>query len=224
MGVWFLVLFGLVFFPLWLYLLESQAFAHFRIIESESFRLDKIFKITESSCKPNSAKSTTKPLNATSARLLNTSRDGDSAAYPGSLFWCLPTLSVKNSFLISSLNLPWHNWRPSPLDLLVCVGAVWTVASVIPAFNCCRVNCTIIILKVWSNKTLWWFYCVFWAISEVLHSLLWLGQAMANLAAGALCCDRWCRKPGGASWREVVETPLWGGYSEGTAELFGESS
>ncbi|KAK4831110.1 LOW QUALITY PROTEIN: hypothetical protein QYF61_015413 [Mycteria americana] len=54
---------------------------------------------------------------ATSTRLLNTSRDGDSTTSLGSLFQCLITLSVKKNFLISSLNLPWRNLRPFPLVL-----------------------------------------------------------------------------------------------------------
>ena len=44
--------------------------------------------------------------------VLNTSGDGDSTTSVGSLFHCLTTLSVKKFFLISNLNLPWHNLRP----------------------------------------------------------------------------------------------------------------
>ncbi|KAK4824165.1 hypothetical protein QYF61_011292, partial [Mycteria americana] len=54
-------------------------------------------------------------LSTTSIRLLNNSRDGDVTASLGSLFQCLTTLSVKKFFLISNLNLPWHNLRPFPL-------------------------------------------------------------------------------------------------------------
>ncbi|KAK4824091.1 hypothetical protein QYF61_010602 [Mycteria americana] len=43
--------------------------------------------------------------------------DGDSTTSLGSLFQCLTTLSVKKFFLISNLNLPWHNLRPFPLVL-----------------------------------------------------------------------------------------------------------
>ncbi|KAK4810503.1 hypothetical protein QYF61_004283 [Mycteria americana] len=43
--------------------------------------------------------------------------DGDSTTSLGSLFQCLTTLSVKKFFLISNLNLPWHNLRPFPLIL-----------------------------------------------------------------------------------------------------------
>ncbi|KAK4824542.1 LOW QUALITY PROTEIN: hypothetical protein QYF61_016146, partial [Mycteria americana] len=54
---------------------------------------------------------------ATSTRFLNSFRDGDSTTSLGSLFQCLTTLSVKKFFLISNLNLAWHNLRPFPLIL-----------------------------------------------------------------------------------------------------------
>ena len=56
-------------------------------------------------------------LSTTSKQFLNTSKDGDSTTSLGSLFQCLTTLSVKKCFLISNLNLPWHNLRPFPLIL-----------------------------------------------------------------------------------------------------------
>ena len=56
-------------------------------------------------------------LSTTSKQFLNKSRDGDSATSLGSLFWCLTTLSVNKFFLISNLNLLWHNLRPFPLIL-----------------------------------------------------------------------------------------------------------
>lgn len=43
--------------------------------------------------------------------LLNTSRNGDSTIPMGSLFQCLPTLSMRR-FLISSLKPLWHTLRP----------------------------------------------------------------------------------------------------------------
>ncbi|KAK4826742.1 hypothetical protein QYF61_010995 [Mycteria americana] len=61
-------------------------------------------------------------LSATSKRLLNTSRDGDSTTFLGSLFQCLITLSLKTFFLISNLNLPWHKIR---LFSLVLSLATW---------------------------------------------------------------------------------------------------
>ncbi|KAK4828191.1 hypothetical protein QYF61_024625 [Mycteria americana] len=42
-------------------------------------------------------------------------RDGDFTTSLGSRFQFLTTLSVKTFFLISHLNLPWHNLRPFPL-------------------------------------------------------------------------------------------------------------
>lgn len=47
-------------------------------------------------------------LSDTSTYLLNTSRDGNFLAA------CLITLPMKKCFLISSLNIPWHNLRPLP--------------------------------------------------------------------------------------------------------------
>ena len=48
---------------------------------------------------------------------LNTSRHGDSTTSLGSLFQYFTTRSVKEFFLTSNLNLPWHNLRPFPLIL-----------------------------------------------------------------------------------------------------------
>jgi len=45
----------------------------------------------------------------------NTSRDHDSTTSLASLFQCLNTLPIKKFFLISNLNLPWHNLRPLSL-------------------------------------------------------------------------------------------------------------
>ena len=56
-------------------------------------------------------------LSTTSKQFLNTSRDGDSTTSVWSLFQCLTTLFVKKCFLISNLNLSWHNLRPFPLVL-----------------------------------------------------------------------------------------------------------
>jgi len=56
-------------------------------------------------------------LSATFPYFLNTSRDSDSPTSLGSLFQCLTTLSKKNFFLSSNLNLAWHNLRPLPLIL-----------------------------------------------------------------------------------------------------------
>ena len=56
-------------------------------------------------------------LSTTSKQFLNTSRDGDSTTFLGSLFQCLTTLSVKQIFLIANLNFPWYNLRPFLLVL-----------------------------------------------------------------------------------------------------------
>ena len=56
-------------------------------------------------------------LSTTSKRLLNTCRDGDSTTSLGSPSQCLTTPYRKKCFLISNLNLPWHNLRPFPLIL-----------------------------------------------------------------------------------------------------------
>jgi len=55
---------------------------------------------------------------APSTRFLNPCTDGDSSTALGSLFQCLTTLSAKKFFLIANLNLPWHNLRPLPRNLL----------------------------------------------------------------------------------------------------------
>ncbi|KAK4829101.1 hypothetical protein QYF61_002052 [Mycteria americana] len=64
---------------------------------TESYRLEKTFKIIESNHKPNTAKNHhyTMSLSTSSKRPLNTSRDGDSTTSLGSLFQCLITLSSK---------------------------------------------------------------------------------------------------------------------------------
>ena len=53
---------------------------------------------------------------------LNTSRDGDYATPPGSLFQCLTTFPEKKFFLISNLNLPWYYLRLYPLLLSPYLG------------------------------------------------------------------------------------------------------
>jgi len=67
-------------------------------------------------------------LSATSAHLLNTSRDSDSTTALGSLFQCLTTLSVKKFFLTSNLNLPWCHFL---LSYHLLLGRRDTTASTI---------------------------------------------------------------------------------------------
>ena len=60
----------------------------------------------------------TKLSRATSNLVLNTSRDGESAASLGNLFQCLTTCIVKNSFLLSNLNMLSFSWKPLLLSSL----------------------------------------------------------------------------------------------------------
>ena len=54
---------------------------------------------------------------ATSSLALNASRDGASTPSLGNLFQCVITLTVKNFFLLSNLNLPCLSLKPFLLDL-----------------------------------------------------------------------------------------------------------
>ena len=74
---------------------------------------------------------------------LNTSRDADSTTSLDSLFQCLTTLSVKKSFQISSLNLPWCSLRPVTLSLK-------KPDVVVLMYSCC-----IPILKEWPFRRGW---------------------------------------------------------------------
>jgi len=58
-------------------------------------------------------------LSTTFTCFLNTSRDSDSTTSIGSPFQRLTTLPEKKNFLMSKLNLPWHNLRLFPLVLLL---------------------------------------------------------------------------------------------------------
>jgi len=69
-------------------------------------------------------------LRTTSKHFLNISRDSDSTTPLGSLFQCLTTLSEKNLFLITDLNLPWHNLRPFPLALLLITCEKWPFSGI----------------------------------------------------------------------------------------------
>lgn len=77
------------------------------------------------------------------------------------------------------------------LYLHVSQAFAYICAGTAQAFNCCMVNCTIITSRIWFNKETAVTICIsfivyFWAISEALCVLLYLGQAVANLAAGAV--------------------------------------
>ena len=74
---------------------------------TESLKVERASKIIRSNCHPNTPMSP----NATSTRVLNPSRDGDSTTALGSLCQCLTTLSVKKFFLVSNPNL--GSWLPT---------------------------------------------------------------------------------------------------------------
>jgi len=59
----------------------------------------------------------TRLLRAPSSLALNTAREGAATASLGSLGQCFTTLTVKNFFLISHLNLPSFSLQPFPLVL-----------------------------------------------------------------------------------------------------------
>jgi len=85
---------------------------------TESLRLEKTSKIIKSNCHPiTPMPAKPRPKVPHLHVFLNPSRDGDSTTALGSLVQCLTTLAVKRLFLISNLNLPWWNLRPSPLVL-----------------------------------------------------------------------------------------------------------
>ena len=60
-------------------------------------------------------------LSTISKHFLNTFRDRNSTISLDSLFQHLTTLLERIFFLISNLNLPWHNLRPFPLVLSLVV-------------------------------------------------------------------------------------------------------
>ena len=63
----------------------------------------------------------TRLLTVPSSLALNVYREGASTASLGNLLQCLTTLTVKNFFLISSLNWPSSSLKPFPLILFLCV-------------------------------------------------------------------------------------------------------
>ena len=57
----------------------------------------------------------TRLFKAASNLALNTAREGAATASLSNLFQCFTTLTVKNFFLISNLNLPSFSLQPFPL-------------------------------------------------------------------------------------------------------------
>ena len=88
-----------------------------RIIEC--FRLEGAFRghLVQPLCSEQGQFNYIRLLRDPSNLTLNVSRDGASTTSLGNLFQCFTTLSVKNAFLISSLNLPSFSLKPSPLVL-----------------------------------------------------------------------------------------------------------
>jgi len=72
----------------------------------------------------------TRLLRASSSLALNTAREGAATVSLGNLFQCLATLTEKNFFLISNLNLPSFSLKPLPLVL----SLLALVKSPSPAF------------------------------------------------------------------------------------------
>ena len=84
----------------------------------------------------------TRLLTAPSSLALSASREGASPASLGNLCQCLTTLTVKNFFLISCLNLTSSSLKPFPLlaDGLV-YSLVWTYCFSVHHFPlCCMVE------------------------------------------------------------------------------------
>lgn len=73
---------------------------------TESFRLEKTLLILKSDC-PHSTAKTHMSQRATSSHFLNSSRNGDSTTFLGSLFQSLRIFSMKE-ILIFNLNLSWN--------------------------------------------------------------------------------------------------------------------
>ena len=65
----------------------------------------------------------TTSLSATTPHFSNNSGDRDFTTPLRSPYQCLTTHSENNFFLLSNLNLPWHNLRPSPLVLSLLPGS-----------------------------------------------------------------------------------------------------
>ena len=83
---------------------------------------EKASKITQSNQQPITPCPLPMALSATSTRLWNTSKDGDSTTSLGSLCHCLTALAEKKFSLISNLNLPWHNVKPFTFVLSLLPG------------------------------------------------------------------------------------------------------
>ena len=105
----------------------------YRIIEP--LGLEKTTKAIQSNHQPIPTVPTDTSLSATSARFLNTSKDGDSTP-PWQSVPMPHHSSEKKYFLISNQNLPWHNLRPFPRILwLLPVEAAGVGWSTFPYYS-----------------------------------------------------------------------------------------
>jgi len=107
---------GLLQRPLLGYGFCVSALSPQRIIES--LRLEKITKITKSNLQPTHTMPTDRGSQLQTYSFLEHSGDSDCTASLGSLCQCITSLSEKKFFLISILNLFWHNLRPLLLSLI----------------------------------------------------------------------------------------------------------
>lgn len=89
-----------------------------KVISTESLKLGKTSKINEPNLWPNTTLAA-KPYDSanTFAHFLDISRDNESTTSLASLFQCSITLSVKNFFMLSHLNLPNYNWIFLPVGI-----------------------------------------------------------------------------------------------------------
>jgi len=91
----------------------------------------------------------TRLLRAPSNLALNTAREGAATASLGNLCQCLNTLTVKNFFLVSNLNLPSVSLKPLPLVLSLHA----LVKSPCPAFSFLNFVCGYVV--EFSERGLW---------------------------------------------------------------------
>lgn len=107
-----------------------------RIRESEWFRLEKTPKIIKSNSQPDTVKATDKLC--PQAPHLQIFQGWWLQFSLGSMLQCLTTLSEKEFFLISSLNLLWCNLRLCPLALLF---VTWEERPTPPVYNLISGTC-----------------------------------------------------------------------------------
>ena len=122
------------------YPLVRTLLPHTAFLESQNHRITKVGKDPQDHpVQPSTHHqwfSHTMSLNTTSQCSLNTSGVGDSTTSLGSPLQCLTTLLEKQYFLMSNLNLPWHNLRPFPLIRSLFKRALLAFSAVlVPTFG-----------------------------------------------------------------------------------------